>query len=271
MTLLQIDSLSQLRGNSGFWDNFVWPLLLALVIGLFIILRKKIFPEKKKINDKSTGNNTFNEQKNKADKITNQVINNYGIGTSKEVLDRIKIIEDQLIQSNKDNIMAEKKDGQHFHISSEGQSGGITAGIVNISGGNHHQSPNEELKDIISKNMKTLKAKFPQHPSIILEVESGNSHRNKIANTLEEIMIPFQLGNFPKGNTFMGRFPDHSITVIGNNNNIDFLKNFVSSISPYLTSDDWFYEVADDFPGDFIKIYFNGNPVFDVNGKVKID
>jgi hypothetical protein len=37
---LQIDSLSQLKNDSGFWDNFVWPLAVAGVIGVFTLLYK---------------------------------------------------------------------------------------------------------------------------------------------------------------------------------------------------------------------------------------
>ncbi|MGF7041043.1 hypothetical protein [Mucilaginibacter lappiensis] len=50
---LQIDSLSQLRNDSGFWDNFIWPLSVAGVIGIFTLLYKacdffykKIFSER---------------------------------------------------------------------------------------------------------------------------------------------------------------------------------------------------------------------------------
>jgi predicted nucleotidyltransferase len=46
MQYLQIDSLSNLRNNQGFWDNFVWPLLLAITIGVFVLLTKKIFKKR---------------------------------------------------------------------------------------------------------------------------------------------------------------------------------------------------------------------------------
>jgi predicted nucleotidyltransferase len=39
---LQIDSLSQLKNNSGFWDNFVWPLAVAGVIAIFTLLYKGV-------------------------------------------------------------------------------------------------------------------------------------------------------------------------------------------------------------------------------------
>jgi predicted nucleotidyltransferase len=48
MELLQIDSLSNLKNNQGFWDNFVWPLLLAIVIGSFVLFRNKIFTKRNK-------------------------------------------------------------------------------------------------------------------------------------------------------------------------------------------------------------------------------
>lgn len=48
MTILQIDSLSGLKNNTGFWDNFVWPLAVAAVIGIFILLRQFVFKPRQK-------------------------------------------------------------------------------------------------------------------------------------------------------------------------------------------------------------------------------
>lgn len=40
--ILQVSNLKDLQTNGGFWDNFIWPLCLAIVIGLWYIFRKKI-------------------------------------------------------------------------------------------------------------------------------------------------------------------------------------------------------------------------------------
>jgi predicted nucleotidyltransferase len=52
MELLQIDSLSNLKNNQSFWDNFVYPLLVAAVIGVVVLIRTKIFRKKNKKEEK---------------------------------------------------------------------------------------------------------------------------------------------------------------------------------------------------------------------------
>jgi predicted nucleotidyltransferase len=54
--ILQVNSFSQLTNNSGFWDNFIWPLVLAILIGAFkacIFLYKRIFSKKTNTNRSS--------------------------------------------------------------------------------------------------------------------------------------------------------------------------------------------------------------------------
>ena len=52
MEFLQIDSLSNLKNNQSFWDNFVYPLLVAAVIGVFVLIRTKILGKKNKKEEK---------------------------------------------------------------------------------------------------------------------------------------------------------------------------------------------------------------------------
>jgi len=42
MALLQVKNLNELGSNAGFWDNFIWPLCLTVVITIAIFLRKFI-------------------------------------------------------------------------------------------------------------------------------------------------------------------------------------------------------------------------------------
>lgn len=46
IVILQIHSFSELKNNQGFWDNFIWPLSVAMVIGVTTIIYKKILSKK---------------------------------------------------------------------------------------------------------------------------------------------------------------------------------------------------------------------------------
>jgi predicted nucleotidyltransferase len=55
---LQIDNLSQLKNDSGFWDNFIWPLAVAGVVGIFTLLYKAcnfLYKKSSKNDDRSSG------------------------------------------------------------------------------------------------------------------------------------------------------------------------------------------------------------------------
>lgn len=78
MTILQIDSLSGLKNNSGFWDNFVWPLAVAIVIGNFLLLKQFVFKPKQikeikpvlKLSLSSDGNITLTSDNDILSKLT---------------------------------------------------------------------------------------------------------------------------------------------------------------------------------------------------------
>ena len=117
MTLLQIDSLQQLKNNSGFWDNFVWPLALAFVIAVVGLLWKILTPKQSK---------TFT------------------ITDIDEVLKRLdKLEKDEKTLAKKENKM--ENEDTKMNITSYGQSGGITAGIVNISNSNQYVQPSNTI------------------------------------------------------------------------------------------------------------------------------
>lgn len=63
--ILQIDSLSQLKTNSGFWDNFVWPLGVAAVIGVVGLLYKLAIFLIKRLNTKAKQEIVQNELQKK--------------------------------------------------------------------------------------------------------------------------------------------------------------------------------------------------------------
>ena len=172
-----------------------------------------------------------------------------------------------LFIAKKENKM--ENEDTKMNITSYGQSGGITAGIVNISNSNQYVQPSNTILSQVENNLKSLISEFPTRPKIIIEVESGNSQRHQTACDLEKIFQTSDLGVYPKGNTYMGRFPNNPITVIGNKQNFQFYKKFVNAINPYIPSK-WHYEPTDSCPDDFLKIYINGTPTFSGNGSVNI-
>lgn len=269
ITLLQIDSLQQIKNNAGFWDNFIWPLAVAIVIGFFGLLWK--FLTNKPSKKKSTDTQQTNKIKNNTNspvigKIENQTIHNYLVDPN--ILKRLNTLEEkheELIKTNKMNNQNEK---MNINVTNNGISG-ITAGIVNISNSTQYFEPNNLLLSQVENNLNLLIGEFPTRPKIIIEIESGNLQRHQTACDLEKIIQKFDLGSYPKGNVHMAKHPNNPITIIGNKQNIKFLEKFVNAISPYLSSK-WQYETIDSFPDEFLKIYINGTPTFNNNGSVTI-
>lgn len=95
-------------------------------------------------------------------------------------------------------------------VESKNQSGGITAGIVNInSGDSHRYMPLSEkrTKEVTSSlgKFKRVYSKVPIH--IQVEVESGSRERHRVASILGEILSNLELGRFDGTNTYMGQAP----------------------------------------------------------------
>ena len=68
----------------------------------------------------------------------------------------------------------------------------------------------------------------------------------------------------------MGKFPDHPVTLIFNPENRKYVDALIKSISPYFYSE---YHLQEDinFSNTHIKLFINGQPLFEPSGKVKID
>lgn len=126
----------------------------------------------------------------------------------------------------------------------------------------------EEFKNAVNKLLANLATKYPQHPITFIQIESGNSQRHLVAMSLEEIFTKYNLGRYPKGNTFIGRYPDNPISVFVNNHNIDFANELINSIKPFIQSE--FTIISSDNPSNEIIIYINGQPLFNLSGQVRI-
>ncbi len=126
-----------------------------------------------------------------------------------------------------------------------------------------------EIKREIINNLKILKSENKSFPYIAIEVESGNSQRHKIALELESILTPLELGTYGEGNTFIGRFPDHPISVFYNPSNDIYVKKITGILSNYIF--EGFSLISDkNYPGNYMRIYINGIPEFYNDGSLKV-
>lgn len=135
---------------------------------------------------------------------------------------------------------------------------------------NEFKAPDLDINKSIDSNLKELVLLFPNHPLISIEIESGNSQRNKVAIQLETYFKNNNLGQFPKGNTNMGRFPDYPVSLFYNPDNKSYVDALVKSIKPYLKTE-YHLEEMSGFPLNYIRFYINGQPQFETSGKVTIE
>lgn len=151
-------------------------------------------------------------------------------------------------------------------IVTKDQSGGVNT--VNVYQ-NEYKPIDGSVKNSISEKLNALHVKYPKAPVATIEVETGNTQRHKIALDLETLLQKSQLGEYPKGNTFMGRFPDNPISVFINPSNRTYVTELIKSLGEFI-SEGFVIVEQNSFPSNFIRIYINGQPLFDTNGKVKV-
>ena len=151
-------------------------------------------------------------------------------------------------------------------IVTKDQSGGQN--IVNFSQ-NEYKAINKDLKEEIKEKLDKLILKYPNPPKIVIEIESGNSQRNKVALEIEELFAKNNLGIYPKGNTFIGRFPEFPISVFINPANKNFANELIDALKSYILGE---FKIIEDnaTQTNFIRVYINGEPLFDSTGKVRI-
>ena len=154
-------------------------------------------------------------------------------------------------------------------IVTEDQSGGINTVTINQVTSQSYQKISKDLKSTINKNLDNLKSIYKYHPKVILEIESGNSLRHKVASDLEQLLYLREMGYYPKGNTWIGRYPNYPVTILSSKQNFNFTIDFIKSIKPYIDS---FYFIDTTMrTNESIKMYINGTPTFRSNGSLKIE
>jgi hypothetical protein len=97
MIILQIDSLSGLKNNVGFWDNFVWPLAVAAVIGIFLLLKQFVFKPRPKKEIKPIL------------KLSIDSDNNISLNSDNDILSKLTLIKQLIRQNNFDGYEIEIK------------------------------------------------------------------------------------------------------------------------------------------------------------------
>lgn len=148
---------------------------------------------------------------------------------------------------------------------------------VNQSGGqntvNHYSNEYKELVSdkvsIVKSNIIDLVSKYPNHPTIILQVEHGNSNGIKVARKLGYLFEEYDLGRFAEGNTIIGQFPSEPISILTNSINKPFVVDLENALKPYINAQ-YNIIVDDKFSVDFIKFHLFGQPNFDLDGQVRI-
>lgn len=135
---------------------------------------------------------------------------------------------------------------------------------------NEFKNPNENIDNSVYSNIQELIKQYPNHPLTVIEIESGSSQRNKVAIQLEKYLTENNLGQYPKGNTFIGRFPDYPVTLFFNPENKQYVEDLIKSLKPYLKTEYYLQETSN-FPKNQIRIYLNGQPLFETSGKVTIE
>lgn len=176
-------------------------------------------------------------------------------------------IKGDLVQGDKvSNEKMEVINAPEALIVTKNQSGGINT--VNVFQ-NEYKPIDDFVENSVSEKLKALSAKYPKAPIVIIEVETGNTQRHKIALDLESLLAKNQLGEYPKGNTFMGRFPDNPISVFTNPINKTYVNELINSLGEFISEGFVIVEEMS-FPSNFVRIYINGQPLFDIKGKVKV-
>jgi hypothetical protein len=158
-------------------------------------------------------------------------------------------------------------------IYTEHQSGGSNTvnKITQITSASY-QMLSDSLKDIVDNklNLFSKKYKILNTQWISIEIESGSTIRRKVAIDLDALLSSHSRNwsFFDKTSISSGRFPDAPISIFCAPNMKPIARELMASIEPYILGEISY--VSMNSWGNRIKIYINGNPLFDREGKVTV-
>jgi len=154
-------------------------------------------------------------------------------------------------------------------IVTSNQSGGANTVTINQVSSQTYKPISALIISSVNASLDNLLTHYPQHPKVVIEIESGNSMREKVARDLEEFLIKGNLGYYPKGNTNIGRFSAHPISLFTNKKNLKFSTDLLKALNPYMHGitfiDTSFIST------DVVRLYINGVPTFNSEGSVEIE
>ncbi len=176
-------------------------------------------------------------------------------------------IKGDYINGEKKEIKSEVINAPNALIVTNRQSGGEN--IVNYYQ-NEFKAPNSEIDNLLFSNIENLIKKYPNPPLTIIEIESGNFQRDKVAIQLKTYLSRSNLGEYQQGNINSQKCPNYPVTIMFNAENKQYVNALINSIEPYFEAKYNLRELPT-LPIDRIKLYINGQPLFGPSGKVKIE
>ena len=140
--------------------------------------------------------------------------------------------------------------------------------IITLDSSHEYRAPSQDVEATLLKNLMSFKAGLGQTGlQVHVEIEAGNSLRDKVATTLGNALSTTGIGSYPQGNTYMGRFPGHPVTMHFSPQDQDTAFKFKDAISVFIRSA-IHMEPLPGFSPHFFRIYLNGEPLFNKDGSV---
>jgi hypothetical protein len=160
-------------------------------------------------------------------------------------------------------------------IYTENQSGGSnTVNVTNVRTSASYIEPSIYILNKVQSQLQEIrnKHKIPNITWIIINIEAGSSLRYKVANDLESILSSKgkNWASFGRTNTMMGRFPDFPVSIIFNPELETVVSELKKTLELYII-DGIILRPDAVYRKGAIEIYINGTPVFDSDGRVKVE
>lgn len=152
-------------------------------------------------------------------------------------------------------------------IVTEHQTGNNTVNITQFSSQTYHPISDNLFKHVQEK-WKEMISKYNNPPVISLEVESGNSLRDKIVIDLEKIVNDKRYCHRQLNSTNVGVYPNSPITIACKAQYLDYALSFRDFIAAYIDGNVY---IDTSFKPNYVRFYINGIPAFSEEGKIKIE
>ncbi len=160
-------------------------------------------------------------------------------------------------------------------IYTENQSGGSnTVNVTNVRTSASYTEPSPDILNKLQSQLQEIKNKhkIPNVTWIAINIEAGSSLRFKVANDLESILSSKgkNWARFGRTNTMMGRFPEYPVSIFYTPELEPVVSELKLALEVYII-DGIILRPAAGYQNGTIEIYINGTPVFDLDGRVKIE